>query len=102
MWGNSLRGIGQTAHDRVVSVETASPVSYAMIRRQERVLFARRWLYQLVRVEHGVVEEIVAGYGPRIRNAVGLYLQDVRGLGGPDADAAAAAIRAGWMTEVSP
>ena len=79
-----------------------TPVRYALFKRAERVLYVTRWHYQLVRIEGAVVEEIVAGWGPKVRAAIGLYLQDVRDLGGPDARAAAAAIRAGWMTQVCP
>ncbi len=86
-----------------MSVETAgAAVSYALFMRREQVLFQRRWRYQLVRAEGAAMELIVSGQGPKVRSAIGLYLQDVRALGGPDAAAAEAAIRAGWMTQVCP
>ena len=58
--------------------------------------------YELVRVEGDVRQTVVQGEGLEARLRLVTYLREVAELGGPDAAAAIAAMKAGWASVVVP
>lgn len=58
--------------------------------------------YELVRVEGDVSETVAQGEGLEARLRQVTYLREVAELGGPDAVAAIAAMKAGWSSAAVP
>lgn len=81
-------------------------VRYALLKREMSSGRARVFTvhhYELVRVEGDVPETLAQGEGLEARLRLVTYLREIADLGGPDAPAATAALKAGWSpTPVPP
>ena len=58
--------------------------------------------YTLARNENNQAEIIISGLGLPTRQQIAQFLRDITDLGGPDAAAALAAMRQGWVVVRSP